>query len=225
MDTGYFLDAIRGGANMAAPASNNQALANSFLGGFRADAVEKGAQGYGAVAAQTAEDDERKRKAAEAARLKELQDQLDPTKYQKLRKDDGGFAFYDPAGNEISIDDYSKRTGQRRAELVADSENPIDQQYLHDYNQLDKVTQALYNNDQMTIQQLTQAKPDMFGGGVKPQDLMKKLAEQYPHMYGRGKYEDTLKNWGKPLFNFDVEDPETYGGGFGGGLSALAGED
>src|SRR5688572_6692174 len=53
---------------------------------------------------------------AEAQRLQDeaqrLADASDPSKYQQLPKEDGGYTFLDPSGKEISAYDYSRITGK-----------------------------------------------------------------------------------------------------------------
>jgi len=209
-----FVSAIKSVPGMTTPTSSIPEVANFFRSRFQGAVSGRGGNALGSWAAQTADDEEEARKRAAQERIQSLQDQMDPSKYKQLRKDDGGFAFYSPDGKEIDIDTYAKRTGQRRVDVLSDSENPIDQQYIHDWKNMNAVAQAVWNNDQMTLN----AVKDMMGlQDVRPEELMQRLMQQYPHMYGRGKYQDTLKNWGKPLFQFDIGDPTTWSASGGGG--------
>lgn len=209
MATDYrqFTDAILQGANEAGPASSISTLSDSMAGKFRVGAISKAAQGYGAVAAQNAEDDRKAKEAARQAQIRALQDSMDPSKYQKRRKDDGGFAFFSPDGKEIDIDTFAKRTGERRADILKDSENPIDQQYIHDWSTMNDITQAAYEGDTGTIDALKTKYPNVFQENITPQTMAEKLMRQYPHIYGKGSYEETYKNLNKPIFNFPVYDP------------------
>lgn len=86
--------------------------------------------------------------AAEEARLNQIdalkqqfqtiQDANDPSKYQRVPKDDGGFAFFDPSGKEISAWQYSRAVGKDPTEVLKGSQNPIDTQFSQDYNQLNQ---------------------------------------------------------------------------------------
>lgn len=147
-----------------------------------------------------ADEDERRRQ--QAAKEQEARASIlnDPSKFQRLRKDDGGFSFYDPEGKEIDIDTYSKKTGQRRVDILKDSENPIDQQFIRDFDMTDQVSQAIYQNDMETLKQYMTDYPEVFQSGASQQGIMEELMRKYPHIYGRGKYEDTQKNASKPLF-------------------------
>jgi len=215
-----FSQAVINGASQPGPASWSPELSNAMTGSFRLGGMERAGKAAGTVASQIADDEEKRRQAAKEAKIRELQDQMDPSKYQKLRKDDGGFAFYDPTGKEIDVDSYSKRTGQRRVDVLKDSENPLDQQYIHDWSTMNDVSQALYSGDTNTINSLRQQYPDLFSGGVTPQLMAKKLMDQYPHMYGRGTYQQSYGNINKPIFPFSTNNLQS-GGGVASQLQAL----
>lgn len=57
-------------------------------------------------------------------------------KYQQIQKSDGGYAFYDPNGQEISAAQYAAVHGTDPAELLKHSMNPIDQQFRQDAKML-----------------------------------------------------------------------------------------
>lgn len=192
-----FSQAVLNGVGQAAPSSYIPEIANAMRSKFALGGVSKAGQGMGVVASQVADDEEKRREAARKQQIQALQDKMDPSKYQKLRKDDGGFAFYDPEGKEIDIDTYAKRTGMRRADILKDSENPIDQQYIYDWSQLNDVSQRLFAGD---TQNLAADYPDLFKRGMTPQSLAEELMRRYPHMYGRGTYQQSLQNMGNPVF-------------------------
>lgn len=194
---GQFSDAIVAGAAGATPGSYIPELANFYQGSFRGAAVDGATKGLAGAAQLTAEEEERKRKAAAAAAAA----RMDPSKYQKVRKDDGGFAFFDPDGTEIDIHTYAKHTGQRRVDILKDSENPVDLQYIDDYEQMNDISQAIWRNDSEAIQEYQQLFPDLFGDrSPTPEDLSKRMLEKYPHIYGMGQYEVSRSNLGNPLF-------------------------
>lgn len=214
-DIKQFADAVLKGAGAPTPASYIPQIAQFFQGRFQGAPVARAGAALGGAATLQAQEEEERRKAAEAARIRQIQDQLDPSKYEKRRKDDGGFAFFSPDGKEIDVDTFAKRTGQRRVDVLKDSENPVDQQYIHDWSTMNDITQALWSNDQIAIQGLTQAgviKPNQ-----RPEDLAKKLIEKYPHIYGKGNYEKSFRNLGSPVFKLRVDDPMSWGGGSGAG--------
>lgn len=72
---------------------------------------------------------------AEAAAQK-LKDLSDPSKYQQVQTDDGGFKFYDPAGQEISAADFASVHNTTPNEVLKHSQNPIDVAFQQDFNQL-----------------------------------------------------------------------------------------
>lgn len=214
-----FSQAVLNGVGQAAPSSYIPEIANAMRSKFALGGVSKAGQGMGVVASQVADDEEKRREAARKQQIQALQDKMDPSKYQKLRKDDGGFAFYDPDGKEIDIDTYAKRTGMRRADILKDSENPIDQQYIYDWSQLNDVSQRLFAGDSANLKA---DYPDLFNKGMTPQSLAEELMRRYPHMYGRGTYQQSLSNMGNPVFR--STGATSSGSGNMSRLSSMAGE-
>ena len=220
MDYRQFTDQILKGASQGAPTGAIPELANAMTGSFRAASVARPGKAQGVVAAEQAAQEEEQRKAAFAAEQRKVQDMLDPSKYDRRRKDDGGFAFFDPTGKEIDIDTYAKRTGARRSEILADSENPVDLQFLDDYETMNKINQAAWNNDSEALQEYKRVYGDLFQGDKPPtiEDLNRKMIEKYPHIFGRGNYEVSRKNVGKPLFrmsgSYASSTPQAGGGGW-----------
>lgn len=214
MDYRQFTDSILKGASQGAPAGAIPELANAMTGSFRAAAVARPGKAQGQVATEQAAQEEERRKAAFAAEQKKIQDMLDPGKYDRRRKDDGGFAFFDPTGKEIDIDTYAKRTGLRRAEILSDSENPVDLQFLDDYETMNKINQAAWNNDSEALREYKRVYGDLFQGDNPPtiEDLNRRMIEKYPHIFGRGNYEVSRSNVGKPLFRMS----SSYSSGMSG---------
>lgn len=217
MDYRQFTDSILKGASQGAPAGAIPELANAMTGSFRAAAVARPGKAQGQVATEQAAQEEERRKAAFAAEQKKIQDMLDPGKYDRRRKDDGGFAFFDPTGKEIDIDTYAKRTGLRRAEILSDSENPVDLQFLDDYETMNKINQAAWNNDSEALREYKRVYGDLFQGDNPPtiEDLNRRMIEKYPHIFGRGNYEVSRSNVGKPLFRMS--------GSYSSGMSGSGG--
>lgn len=207
-----FVDAAKVAGNAtysAIPEFNNFAKAS-----FIAPIVKQGIGGGANVATEAGNEADAADKAARDAQIQKLQDQSDPSKYTMQRKADGGFAFYDPSGKEIDINTYAKITGQRRADILKDSENPVDQQYINDYNNMSDLTNAIYNNDTDTIKAFQQQNPST--KGKTPQQLVQLLISKYPHMYGVGSYQDTFNNRNRKIFS---ENPNYISGV--SGLSGL----
>jgi hypothetical protein len=198
-------------ANVGVPTTSVPEYADYFKAAFMEPEVKQGIQAGGALSGQRAKEADEADEMARKAKIQELADQADPSKYQKVRKADGGFQFLDPKGTEIDINTFAQRTGQRRADILKDSENPIDQEYINDWSNMNDLAQAFYNNDTATIQAFQQANPGL--AGRTPADFMSELIRKYPHIYGRGgngadAYQQTLKNRGMQIFA-----PGTMGGG------------
>jgi hypothetical protein len=75
-------------------------------------------------------------KAAADAKVQQEKDMLDPSKYQRVPAQDGGYNFIAPNGQPISANDYSRITGQSLDKVLANSQNPIDTSFQQDYKNL-----------------------------------------------------------------------------------------
>lgn len=153
-------------------------------------------EGVGAIASEV---DQHEKKAAEVARqakLRELQDALDPSKYRRERKADGGFAFFDPSGKEIDINTFAQRTGIRRVDAIKDSENPLDLQFMSDYNNMETIMKRAFNGEDVSMD----LQANGLNSGLKPQDLNSELIRKYPHIFGVGTYQQSRANLNKPVF-------------------------
>lgn len=203
-------------ANVSAPTTSIPELANYFKSAFMAPNIKRGVGAGAALSGQRAQEADAADEMARKKKIQELADQADPTKYEKVRKTDGGFQFLDPTGKEIDINTFAQRTGQRRVDILEDSENPVDQEYINDWQNMNELAQAFYNNDTATIQAYQSANPEL--ANRKPADLMSELIRKYPHIYGRGgsgadAYQQTLKNRGMNIFS------PVGAGGTSGGVS------
>lgn len=196
-----------------APTNVAPELANFARASFIDPLIKKGIGASGTLAGVRGNEADAQDEMDRKAKLQSLQDQADPNKYQKVRKTDGGFQFLDPSGKEIDINTFAQRTGQRRADILKDSENPVDQEYINDWNNMNELAQAFYNNDTATIQAYQQANPGL--ANRKPADLMSELIRKYPHIYGKGgtggqAYQQTLNNR-----NMNIFAPGSLGGAGG----------
>lgn len=160
--------------------------------------VSKGLSAGGTLASKRGNEADAADEAARQAAARKIADKLDPSKYQKIRKADGGFDFLDPEGQPISIEKYIQATGERRVDALKDSENPIDQEYVNDWSNMNDLAQAMYNGDQQTIDAYIQQNPVL--ADRKPEQLMIELMRKYPHLYGKGTYQDTLSSRGTSAF-------------------------
>lgn len=86
------------------------------------------------------------KRAAAAAKARE-DAMKDPRNYRVVPKEDGGFDFFDPEGKQVDIATYAKITGQNPVDIIKDSKNPIDIQYVQDYNNLQGFMEAVTSQD------------------------------------------------------------------------------
>lgn len=113
----------------------------------------------------------------------------DPSKAQmQLLPNNQGYAFYDGAGNRISINQYSLLVGKTPAQLLQDSSDPADQQFVQDYNTLQKFTNAWANGDTKTLAQMKATDPDTFNNLIStyksPAALISAFTQHYSNYYG-----------------------------------------
>lgn len=188
---------------------------NQFVQGLFGDVLAKPAAGVGDFASTVATRQEQEAEAARRAQAQKLQDKMDPSKYRMQRKEDGGFDFFDPEGNPIDINQYAKVTGQRAADILKNSENPFDLQYLNDYSNTRALVESIQNGDTETLQGYLKDNKNIDPKSTAS-DLMQELIRKYPHIYGGGQYNDSFKaSNNNPLFKFNMGG--TIGSGFGGG--------
>ncbi len=121
-------------------------------------------------------------KAAQEAEQKKLAYLADPSNYKKVQRADGGYGFYSPDGREISAADYASVTGKSVADVLADSQNPIDIAYKTDYDNLQKLLTAVTTGDTATTEEYYTKDEKL--RKMKPDELIKAFREAYPTVYG-----------------------------------------
>jgi hypothetical protein len=117
--------------------------------------------------------------------IQKLEDKNDPSKFQVKPKDDGGYAFYDPDGNEIPAYQYAHLTGQKLSNVLSPSQNPIDQQFIQDYSNLEEYVNAWYSKDKAKLEQYWKDNPKL--KGMNPKQTMQLFTQAYPTVYGGNK--------------------------------------
>ncbi len=124
---------------------------------FRAGAAGNAMGMTGATAGANADREEADRRAANqaadnAAKIKAIQDQAaaeltNPENYQRTVSDDGGYNFFDPSGNPISVREYSKATGKQIDKALEGSNNPNDTKFSDEYKTLMDYGRALAGDE------------------------------------------------------------------------------
>lgn len=193
--------AVLGANNINTPSAPNPAWASPEIAAANQvkfqlpQAVAAG----NAISGQAAMDVKAQEKAA-AFEQKRQAALLDPRNYQQLPKEDGGYSFLDPVGNEISAHDYARVTGQSLDKILSDSENPIDMGFLEDYNNLQEYASAKLNSAsspeaKALAESIEQSVREQFGEDLSKMDireLIQRFQRAYPTVYG-------LKNTGVPV--------------------------
>lgn len=195
MDLNALRDAILQGLQTAPPSSAIPELSRSMTSAFRLPGTDQAATGLGVQAGNIAEDEERKAAAARAARESEIkaeiskeQDRVDPSKFYGQKRDDGGFDFFAPDGKKITALDYAKVTGKRLDDVLSDSENPLDIQFVEDYQQMRKIMSAYANGDEEVLGELKNNDPELYKNiqnAGTPDELMRRFMDYYPDYFQR----------------------------------------
>lgn len=197
-------------------AGTDSAAVNQYAQGAFGDILAKAGDGVGTLANTVAEKQRQEAEAARQKEMNEIQQKLDPSNYKVVRKEDGGYDFFDSTGKPITIDRYAAVTGLRPVDILAKSENPLDIQYVQDYNNTRDVVEAINNGDQATISTFLKSNQQIDPKSTAA-DIMKALAEKYPHIYGKAGYDDTYaKSWNNPLIRPGGSGVVSSGGGGGG---------
>ncbi len=191
MDYKDFQNAITGSANVQAP-TTDPALASLFGSTFQLAQSQRGAQGLGQAAGMQAQYDANAAEQARQAKAQELKDKItaikdaqDPKNYQKVMKEDGGFDFYDPTGKKIDVHQFAQVQGKPVKDILKDSQNNIDMQYVQDYEQMQKIANAYANNDKDKLDEIaTRSGDPEFFKGKTAADIMKVFKQGYPQIYG-----------------------------------------
>jgi hypothetical protein len=178
--------AVTGATDIQSPTSpitQYPELAKMYQSSFQLPQIKAAVGAQSQIAAtQTA--------AAEAAAKAEKQrhiDMVDPSKYQKIPKDDGGYKFLAPNGQEISAQDYARITDTNEATVLKDSRNPIDQSFVNDYNNLQDFLTALRNKDTTKVDAITAAQPELKNYEQNLPGLIDLFKTHYPTVYGGNK--------------------------------------
>lgn len=194
-------------------AGTGDSVVNDFSRAAFQDVLNRGGQGIAPVANAAAAEEERAAEAARQAQIQALKDKLDPGNYKAAKdREDGGFSFYDPDGNQIGIDKYAAVTGVNPADILSESDNPFDLQYVNDYKNTRGLVEAVQNGDRDAIETYKSQNADV--GKMTPEELMRQLIKKYPHIYGNGNYKDSYQNNNNPLLRMPTG---TSGGGFSSG--------
>lgn len=185
--------AVLGADAIQAPAPINAAFTSPEIAQanqikFQLPQVLAGSNALG----QQAEMDVKAQEEAAAYEEKRKAAMLDPNNYQQVPKEDGGYAFLDPSGKEISAHDYARVKGVTVDKVLSESENPIDQGFLQDYNNLQEYANAKLNakydpEAKAAAEEIERQVKEQFGEDLSTMDIKKlvqRFQQAYPTVYG-----------------------------------------
>jgi len=182
-------------------------IVNNFTRANFGDILAKQSSGIGTFASTVADQQAKEAEAARQAELQRLKEKLNPDNYKMVKKEDGGFDFFDPDGNAIDVKKFADVNGTTPAKILANSDNPFDQQYVNDYNNTKDLITAIQNGDNETVAKFRASNEQI--GTMKPEDIMRELIKKYPHIYGKGNYSSSYASNNAPLLTL----PTTAVGG------------
>lgn len=172
-----------------AGAAQNATIAPTLAPAWNADiAVKKSnVQGYND---QAALENQKIDLQAQEQRAKAM---ADPANYKRVKNNkDGGWNFFDPEGKPISAYDYANAIGSTPAEVLKDSENPIDTGYQTDFEDLQAYFQASMTKDTDkdakdywdAVNDEVEKKRGIKLWTMKPADVIASFKKAYPTVYG-----------------------------------------
>jgi hypothetical protein len=151
-------------------------------------------------------------RAAASAHAQQIADLADPSKYKRVPKQDGGFDFIGPDGQQVDIATLASRTNTDPSDWVKDSNNPIDVQYLNDYSNMKKFMDAVVSKDTNAIKQFTDSDPNL--SHYQSKGGLQQLLQDFHNTYQRY-YVTRAQNpqaWGYAPGNPVVNAPQTDSG-------------
>lgn len=123
-------------------------------------------------------------------RIKTLKDEQDPSKYYLRLREDGGFDYFNPKGEQISLAKYSLATNKTADEILKKSGSNRDKEFIDRQEILNQIAEARYYGDKEKELELVKK----YSGGdaeiekaVKTStvdDMVRKLAQQYADVLG-----------------------------------------
>lgn len=102
------------------------------------------------AAAAAARDAAQRKEAAKNEEIKQkYKDYSNPEKWRQVSKADGGYDFYDPLGKKVTVAQFAEVKGQQPYQVLKDSDNSTDQQFIREYNALKAFSSARNPEEQL----------------------------------------------------------------------------
>lgn len=127
----------------------NPNLARAFsesMNTTAANVVGDAMQGATKEDAEAQREREAAARAAENARRKEQAAMHEKNAkgegWQQVRRDDGGYDYYDAFGKKVNLWTYTQYTGKDPRDVLKGSQNELDMQFLEDYDSTEKAMKA-----------------------------------------------------------------------------------
>lgn len=102
-------------------------------------------------------------------------DYTNPEKWKQIIKDDGGYDFFDPEGNQVDVRTYSKATNKHLDDVLKNSRNQKDVEFTNEYKFVQELGNAMQRNDKEAYKKLKEKYPAYWN---------KKMVDKTPEEYG-----------------------------------------
>ncbi|HET8708926.1 MAG TPA: hypothetical protein VFL85_01455 [Candidatus Saccharimonadales bacterium] len=173
---------------MASTIQHLQNAASSTIQAMAANTAMGAAGGAAGAQADQEQADAKARLQENQARQQQVQDAItqmsNPDNYQKVINNNGGYDFYNPMGEKITIGQYAKATNQYASDILKKSQDPADQQFVKDYKNLQTLGQVMQSGDKAALQKLYKQQPDLKDQiGDMTYDQLVKAFQQHYHNY------------------------------------------
>lgn len=178
---------IQGLASLGTQAQASNVASNALYGGVKqqasVDAANENAAHDQAVADAKQKLEDLQQKASDLA---------DPSKYQRVVNNSGGYDFYAPDGTKISAQDYAGIKGQHVTDAVKGSQNTTDQQFLQDYKEVTALGQATQSGKLADyLKKNPDIKQQLNSAGLKTYaDVVKNFRSSYPQYFPQSSVND-----------------------------------
>ena len=227
-----FASAITGAATEEAPGASPmgetqeiQNIQQMHTPRFQAQATGQAADALGqqaAVEGQHAQEDAEIARAQETAELEDKIDALtNPDRWEAIPIQGGGYDFRDGTGEPVTPVEYARATNQRVTDIIGDSQDPLDQEFLRDYEFVKDLGDVFARGNREDYEQMKEKYPEMWERSQTPEDydtyddLLYDFKREYPEYFGSDI--DAGIGTGSPVGPEDVQGS----GGLGNFLSGL----
>lgn len=195
-------------ATPAVPQYNTGAAMDAIRQYYQIPGATAGIVGQQQANAYNAQTGFENSQALKSLQLQHMKDKLDPNKYLIRQGDDGSTNIIDPTGQKVDVGTYANLTGVSPAEVLKNSTNPDEKQFVSDYNSFQTYLQSLIdakngnNEAQNYVDDMQKKNPDLVK--LPAEQIRQLFMQQYGNYFGKPVPSTSMStNWTPAL------DPQT----------------